>query len=98
MASRGIPMEDVPGDAEPISEEQFERLPGYVHELMAQSLAGQIPSTTRDELVKIHDNYFIPRIEEVIEDMGESCTGKRPIEAVSNCPSKMEVESEENRP
>lgn len=94
MASRGIPMEEVPGDAEPISEEQFERLPTYVHELMAQSLAGQIPSTSRDELAKIHANYFIPRVEEIIEEVDESCAGKRPIEAVSNSPSEMEVKSE----
>ena len=90
MASRGIPMDQVPADAEPISEEQFERLPVYVHEYMAQSLAGAIPTTTPQELAEIHAQYFTPRVEEVMQvDDEASCLGKRPIESVSNSPSDM---------
>jgi len=90
MTSRGIPMEEVPADAEPISEEQFERLPGYVHEYMAKSLAGEIPHTSKDELAEIHANYFKPRVEEVMQEGEEvSGLGKRPIESVSNSPHDM---------
>lgn len=80
-------MERVPHDAEPISEEQFERFPTYVHELMADSLAGKLPNPSEEELKILHTNYFRPRVEELMEE--EEISGmKRSIEVVSNSPSE----------
>jgi hypothetical protein len=71
-------MDDVPRDAEPISEEQFERLPVYVHEFMAQSLKGDIVAPSKEELAEICAHYFLPRVEEVKDDTAA---------AASNSPS-----------
>lgn len=87
MACRGIPMEEVPSDAEPITEEQFERLPTYVHEYMADSLAGKLPQISHRELEEIHAKYMTPRIQELMEPDEEAVAGeKRPVESISNSP------------
>lgn len=86
MAQRGIPMEKVPEDAEPISEEQFERLPEYVVNLMAESLAGKLNVTTRGELEELSQRYFQPRVEELEEANVQILAGKRAIDLVSNSP------------
>lgn len=86
-------MEEVPKDAEPISEEQFERLPEYVHQLMASSLAGELEKTSKSELAEIHARYFMARVEEVGED--QSMAGKRSLESVSNSPPSVDGKMDE---
>lgn len=92
MAARGIPMEEVPHDAEPISEEQFERFPTYVHELMADSLAGKLAAPSKEELNAIFNDYFKPRVENM--EVEEISCGNRPVEVVSNSPSDGNVDIE----
>ena len=96
MASRGIPMEEVPHDAEPITEEQFERFPTYVHELMADSLAGKLAAPSKEELNTMFTNYFAPRVEEVME-IEEISGVKRTAEAVSNSPSEGNADIEDEK-
>lgn len=100
MASRGIPMEEIPADAEPISEEQFERLPQYVVDTMAKSLAGELVPTTRDQLNEIHSQYFMKRVEEAIMELDseDSAPGKRPIDSISNSPSEINSKMDEVDP
>ena len=53
--------EGVPTDAEPISEDQIERLPDYVQQLLQESMNGNIPHvTTREDLERIRAAFFSP--------------------------------------
>jgi hypothetical protein len=85
-------MEMVPKDAEPISEEQFERLPDYVVNLMADSLSGKLQVTTRDDLLAVSEQYFNQQV--VQED--QILAGKREISLVSNSPLDGEMSMEGN--
>jgi len=85
-------MEMVPKDAEPISEEQFERLPDYVVNLMADSLSGKLQVTTRDDLLAVSEQYFNQQV--VQED--QILAGKREISLVSNSPLDGEMRMEGN--
>jgi hypothetical protein len=93
MAQCGIPMEHVPKDAEPISEEQFERLPDYVTNLMADSFAGKLIVTSRAEVEDALQHYFQRQLDEK-ED--ETLAGKREIDLVSNSPLDEEMSMEEH--
>ena len=48
----------IPKGCEPIREEEFERLPDYVIDLIYQSDRGELLPTTRDELNEITESFF----------------------------------------
>lgn len=48
----------IPKGCDPIREEEFERLPEYVIELIDQSDRGELKSTTRAELNEIAQHFF----------------------------------------
>lgn len=48
----------VPADAEPVTEEQLERLPDYVQHIIADSMNGMTAPTTHEELLCIRDAFF----------------------------------------
>lgn len=48
----------VPADAEPITEDQLERLPDYVQQLIGSSMENKLPATTAEELVAARAAFF----------------------------------------
>jgi len=48
----------IPKGCEPIREEEFERLPDYVIELISQSDRGELLPTTREQLVELSESFF----------------------------------------
>ncbi len=48
----------VPEGVEPIREEEFYRLPDYVHELIEKSYHNELPITTHDEMVEALTSFF----------------------------------------
>lgn len=56
-------LSNLPEGAEPIREEEFYRLPDYVHELMAKSLNNELPSTTSEELQESLNSFLKSQVE-----------------------------------
>jgi hypothetical protein len=56
---------EIPADAARITEEEFERLPDYVLELINQSAEGALPVVTPEELVTVQSAFFAAPIEAV---------------------------------
>jgi hypothetical protein len=50
--------EGVPPDAEPITEDQLERLPEYVQRIITDFMSHRVPKTTRAELDAVRAMYF----------------------------------------
>lgn len=49
----------VPNDAEPVTDEQLERLPDYVQSMIQEFMNGAItPSTSREELERVRAAFF----------------------------------------
>jgi hypothetical protein len=48
----------VPEGAEPIREEEFYRLPDYVHELIEKSYHNELPITTHEEMVEALTSFL----------------------------------------
>ena len=81
----------LPEGAEAIREDEFERLPEYVVELIKESSQGKLADCTQTDLHHIVSSYFencvkpIPRFEEVdhqSEDVKNECaSGSDPVSA-----------------
>lgn len=48
----------IPKGCEPIREEEFERLPEYVIELIYQSERGELTPTSREQLAELSQSFF----------------------------------------
>lgn len=89
--------EGVPADAEPVTEDQIERLPDYAQQILEQYMHGMsLTTTSREELERLRAAFFAsaPVIPPATAESGARACGEKTLASNSTaCEDEVDEES-----